>query len=133
MGPALVPGRLGRRPRGLAHVPGRPRAPAPAHRAAVHPPQGPGRGRRPPPRKATRPRARAPPGPPPPPPPGPRCPPRTVPGGDVPAYVEKTVGQATWRYRARLLLHAPAAALAGRLPPAVEPETGGARTRLGPR
>jgi hypothetical protein len=78
MGPPLVPGRLGRRPAGLAHLPGRP-----------HPP--------------------------------PRTP-RRVPGGDVTAYVERTVGQATWRYRARVLLHAPAAALADRLPPAVDLE-----------
>ena len=28
-----------------------------------------------------------------------------VPGGDVTAYVERTVGRATWRYRARVLLH----------------------------
>jgi predicted DNA-binding transcriptional regulator YafY len=53
---------------------------------------------------------------------GPRFTPRKVPGGDVTAYVEKTVGRATWRYRARVLLHAPAAALADRLPPAVELE-----------
>jgi hypothetical protein len=32
------------------------------------------------------------------------------------------VGQATWGYRARVLLHAPASSLAGRLPPAVELE-----------
>ena len=53
---------------------------------------------------------------------GPRFTPRRVPGGDVTAYVEKTVGRATWRYRARVLLHAPAPSLAGRLPPAVELE-----------
>jgi predicted DNA-binding transcriptional regulator YafY len=51
---------------------------------------------------------------------GPRFSPRKVPGGDVTAYVEKTVGQATWGYRARVLLHAPAETLADRLPPAVE-------------
>src|SRR4029450_8210898 len=56
---------------------------------------------------------------------GPRFTPRKVPGGDVAAYVEKTVGQATWRYRARVLLHAPATELAGRLPPAVGPGAGG--------
>jgi predicted DNA-binding transcriptional regulator YafY len=50
---------------------------------------------------------------------GPRFTPRKVPGGDVTAYVERTVGQATWRYRARVLLHAPAAALAAKLPAAV--------------
>ena len=61
---------------------------------------------------------------------GPRFTPRKVPGGDVAAYVEKTVGQATWRYRARLLLHAPAAELAGRLPPAVELEPVDDRTCL---
>jgi predicted DNA-binding transcriptional regulator YafY len=53
---------------------------------------------------------------------GPRFTPRRVPGGDVAAYVEKHVGQATWRYRARVLLHAPAETLADRLPPAVELE-----------
>jgi predicted DNA-binding transcriptional regulator YafY len=53
---------------------------------------------------------------------GPRFTPRRVPGGDVTAYVERTVGRATWRYRARVLLNAPAASLAGRLPPAVELE-----------
>jgi predicted DNA-binding transcriptional regulator YafY len=53
---------------------------------------------------------------------GPRFIPRRVPGGDVTAYVERSVGRATWRYRARVLLHAPAASLAGRLPPAVELE-----------
>jgi len=53
---------------------------------------------------------------------GPRFTPRKVPGGDVTAYVERTVGQATWRYRARVRLHAPAEALAGRVPPAVDLE-----------
>jgi predicted DNA-binding transcriptional regulator YafY len=61
-------------------------------------------------------------------PPGPRFTPRRVPGGDVTAYVERTVGQATWGYRARVLLHASAAALAGRLPPAVELEPVDERT-----
>ena len=53
---------------------------------------------------------------------GPRFVPRRVPGGDVAAYVEKAVGQATWSYRARVLLHLPAQALAGRLPAAVAVE-----------
>jgi predicted DNA-binding transcriptional regulator YafY len=53
---------------------------------------------------------------------GPRFTPRRVPGGDVAAYVEKHVGQATWRYRARVLLQASAETLADRLPPAVELE-----------
>ena len=59
---------------------------------------------------------------------GPRFTPRRAPGGDVTAYVERTVGRATWRYRARVLLHAPAASLAGRLPPAVELEPVDERT-----
>ena len=59
---------------------------------------------------------------------GPRFTPRRAPGGDVTAYVERTVGQATWRYRARVLLHAPAASLAGRLPPAVTLEPVDERT-----
>jgi predicted DNA-binding transcriptional regulator YafY len=59
---------------------------------------------------------------------GPRFTPRQVPGGDVTAYVERTVGQATWRYRARVLLHAPAAAMAGKLPAAVTLEPVDERT-----
>jgi len=59
---------------------------------------------------------------------GPRFVPREVPGGDVTAYVERTAGQATWRYRARILLHAPAAALADRLPAAVALEPVDERT-----
>jgi hypothetical protein len=42
--------------------------------------------------------------------------------------VEKSVGQATWSYRARVLLHAPASSLAGRVPPAVELEEVDERT-----
>jgi predicted DNA-binding transcriptional regulator YafY len=53
---------------------------------------------------------------------GPRFTPRNVPGGDVTAYVAKNVGQATWHYRAKVLLHAPADAFADGLPPAVELE-----------
>jgi predicted DNA-binding transcriptional regulator YafY len=59
---------------------------------------------------------------------GPRFTPRKVPGGDVTAYVERTVGQATWGYRARVLLHAPAAALAAKLPAAVTLEPVDERT-----
>ena len=59
---------------------------------------------------------------------GPRFRPRKVPGGDITAYVERTVGQATWNYRARVLVHAPAATLADRLPPAVELEPVDERT-----
>jgi predicted DNA-binding transcriptional regulator YafY len=59
---------------------------------------------------------------------GPRFIPRRVPGGDVTAYVEKAVGQTTWRYRAKVLVHVPAEALAGRLPAAVAVEPADERT-----
>ncbi len=50
---------------------------------------------------------------------GPRFVPRDPPGGDVATYLLRGVGAAMWRYRARVTVHAPAAAIAGRLPPAV--------------
>jgi predicted DNA-binding transcriptional regulator YafY len=50
---------------------------------------------------------------------GPRFAPRDPPGGDVATYLLRGVGSATWRYRARVTVHAPAALVAGRLPPAV--------------
>jgi predicted DNA-binding transcriptional regulator YafY len=50
---------------------------------------------------------------------GPRFAPRELPGGDVVTYLLRGVGSATWRYRARVRVHAPAAQVAGRLPPAV--------------
>jgi predicted DNA-binding transcriptional regulator YafY len=50
---------------------------------------------------------------------GPRFVPREPPGGDVVAYLRRGVGSATWRYRARVKVHAPASLVAGRLPPAV--------------
>jgi predicted DNA-binding transcriptional regulator YafY len=50
---------------------------------------------------------------------GPRFAPREPPGGDVASYLLRGVGSATWRYRARVRVHAPAAAITGRLPPAV--------------
>jgi predicted DNA-binding transcriptional regulator YafY len=50
---------------------------------------------------------------------GPRFVPRELPGGDVATYLRRGVGSATWRYRARVRVHAPAAAITGRLPPAV--------------
>jgi predicted DNA-binding transcriptional regulator YafY len=50
---------------------------------------------------------------------GPRFAPRDPPGGDVAAYLSRGVGSATWRYRARVTVHAPAELIAGRLPPAV--------------
>jgi predicted DNA-binding transcriptional regulator YafY len=50
---------------------------------------------------------------------GPRFVPRELPGGDVVTYLLRGVGSATWRYRARVRVHAPAAMVAARLPPAV--------------
>lgn len=51
---------------------------------------------------------------------GPRFTPRPLPGdGDFAAYVTKGLGSAMWRFRARVRVHAPAAAIAGRLPAAV--------------
>jgi predicted DNA-binding transcriptional regulator YafY len=50
---------------------------------------------------------------------GPRFVPRELPGGDVVTYLLRGVGSATWRYRARVRVHAPAAMVTGRLPPAV--------------
>jgi predicted DNA-binding transcriptional regulator YafY len=50
---------------------------------------------------------------------GPRFVPRELPGGDVATYLLRGVGSATWRYRARVTVHAPAALVAARVPPAV--------------
>jgi predicted DNA-binding transcriptional regulator YafY len=50
---------------------------------------------------------------------GPRFTPREPPDGDVVTYLLRRVGSATWRYRARVKVHAAAEAVAGRLPPAV--------------
>jgi len=50
---------------------------------------------------------------------GPRFAPRDPPDGDVATYLLRGVGSATWRHRARVTVHAPATAVAGRLPPAV--------------
>jgi predicted DNA-binding transcriptional regulator YafY len=50
---------------------------------------------------------------------GPWFAPREPPGGDVATYLLRGVGSATWRHRARVRVHAPAAQLAARLPPAV--------------
>jgi predicted DNA-binding transcriptional regulator YafY len=47
---------------------------------------------------------------------GPRFAPRELPDADVAAYVSRGVATATWRYRAKLTVHAPAAAVAERLP-----------------
>ncbi|NUP61211.1 MAG: YafY family transcriptional regulator [Nonomuraea sp.] len=61
---------------------------------------------------------------------GPRFTPRELPGdGDVAAYVEKGVSTAMWRYRATVLVHAPADQVAG-LPLGLEIEPAGPDTCL---
>jgi predicted DNA-binding transcriptional regulator YafY len=50
---------------------------------------------------------------------GPRFRRREDPGGDLAGYVERTLGQAMWDYRARVKVHAPAERVAARVPPAV--------------
>ena len=45
--------------------------------------------------------------------------PRPGPEGGAAAYVQRGVGAATWRYRARVRVRAPAAAIAARVPPAL--------------
>jgi predicted DNA-binding transcriptional regulator YafY len=50
---------------------------------------------------------------------GPRFTPREPPeGGNVAAYVSRRVSSAAWRYRARIVVHAPAETVAARLTPA---------------
>jgi predicted DNA-binding transcriptional regulator YafY len=54
---------------------------------------------------------------------GPRFTPRPLPPDDeIAAQVARGVGEATWRYRARVIVHAPAAHVRGRLPIPVEVE-----------
>ncbi|TDB76278.1 YafY family protein [Micromonospora sp. KC723] len=53
---------------------------------------------------------------------GPRFTPRQPPGGDLTGYVARGLGAATWRYRARVTVRAPAETIAARLPPAVQVE-----------
>jgi predicted DNA-binding transcriptional regulator YafY len=50
---------------------------------------------------------------------GPRFTPRPLPDEDVAAYVSRGVATAGWRYQARVTVHAPAEAVAERLPPGV--------------
>ena len=50
---------------------------------------------------------------------GPRFQRREDPEGDIAAYVEKTLGQSMWTYRARVKVHAPAEQVTARVPPAV--------------
>src|SRR5262252_1987222 len=55
---------------------------------------------------------------------GPRFTPRALPSdGEIAAQVARGVGEATWRYRARGIVHAPAARVRGRLPIPVEVES----------
>ncbi|SDU44086.1 helix-turn-helix transcriptional regulator [Jiangella alkaliphila] len=56
---------------------------------------------------------------------GPRFAPRSDPGGDVADFVNRGLDLALWRYRASLRLHAPAEAVAAKLPVTitVEPES----------
>jgi predicted DNA-binding transcriptional regulator YafY len=58
---------------------------------------------------------------------GPRFTPRPLPSDrEVAAQVARGVGEATWRYRARVIVHAPAAHVRGRMPVPVEVESLGA-------
>jgi predicted DNA-binding transcriptional regulator YafY len=50
---------------------------------------------------------------------GPKFAPRDPPGGDVADYVSRGVSSAAWRYRARIVLHAPAEVVLERINPAV--------------
>ncbi|WP_144126631.1 helix-turn-helix transcriptional regulator [Catellatospora sichuanensis] len=50
------------------------------------------------------------------PPGGPRFAPRPLPAEDLAAYVSRGVSTATWHYRARIVVHAPADVIAQRLP-----------------
>ncbi|MGW7438433.1 helix-turn-helix transcriptional regulator [Streptomyces sp. NPDC054849] len=50
---------------------------------------------------------------------GPRFTPREPPGGDAASYVSQRVSGAAWRHYARVTVHAPAAAVAERINPAV--------------
>ncbi len=61
---------------------------------------------------------------------GPRFTPRDPPDGDVVRHLLRGVGAATWRYRARVTVHAPAARLAARLPPAIGVEAVDERTSV---
>jgi predicted DNA-binding transcriptional regulator YafY len=52
---------------------------------------------------------------------GPRFAPRPLPDEDLATYVSRGVGAATWRYRATIVVHAPAEQIAERIPAAVGP------------
>lgn len=51
---------------------------------------------------------------------GPRFRPRELPEGDVARHIQRGVGTATWRYRARVRVHAPAEQIRARMPAAIE-------------
>ncbi|MFF0613683.1 helix-turn-helix transcriptional regulator [Nocardia tengchongensis] len=54
---------------------------------------------------------------------GPRFTPRTLPPDpEIAAFVERGIGTATWRFRARVIVHAPAAHVRARLPIALDIE-----------
>jgi predicted DNA-binding transcriptional regulator YafY len=58
------------------------------------------------------------------PPAGPRFTPRALPPDrEIVAQVARGIGEATWRYRARVIVHAPAAHVRGRMPIPVEVES----------
>jgi predicted DNA-binding transcriptional regulator YafY len=59
---------------------------------------------------------------------GSRFAPRQDPDGDLIAFVEKGLGSAMWRYRAKARVHAAADQVASRLPPAVTVEAADERT-----
>ncbi|MFI5569442.1 helix-turn-helix transcriptional regulator [Streptomyces sp. NPDC051740] len=50
---------------------------------------------------------------------GPRFAPREPPGGDIAAYLSRRVSSAAWRYRTRVTVRAPAAAVVEKINPAV--------------
>jgi predicted DNA-binding transcriptional regulator YafY len=52
---------------------------------------------------------------------GPRFAPRPLPAEDLAAYVSRGVGTASWRYQARVIVHAPAEVVAERLPASLGP------------
>jgi predicted DNA-binding transcriptional regulator YafY len=55
---------------------------------------------------------------------GPRFTPRALPPDhEIAAQVARGVGEATWRYQARVIVHAPAAYVRGRLPIPIEVES----------
>lgn len=56
---------------------------------------------------------------------GPRFTPRELPEGDASVYVQRGAGAATWRYLARVLLHAPTDYVRERMPLAVSVEPAG--------